>query len=482
MDGSAWMQAGGELGDFHIECSLGRGGFKTVYGAVNRHPERNGYPVRVALCVPHFQDDEARRLLQQEFRVVSGLHHVNIAQQYGLVETQQQCFSVMEWVEGAPMDEKLRADGPRPLAEAVAIIRQVGAALDFAHDGLAIHRDIKPANLILCPDGTVKVLDFGLARLLIHSQYKATTRAGSVAYMAPEQFDGGAGLNADLWGMGVTFFQLITGVLPFPARDEASLVRAILYDDPDLSPIEQGNFDTRLARVMGKILAKEPEKRYQRASEFVSDLEAVLRHAATVNHIEGNIEIHLRSHFPLLYVVSHEEERVLASLRRVCTAMSGEHSLGLFVWSETRGLRDHQDRLLAAQTVGDPLLALQTVIESKDKGLYVFLDIHRHFTPVTLRLIRDAIWTVKRQHKSLIFVSPVPEVPDEIRADATLLFYDLPDLNALQEIVSRLQAEKGSGELPGEWREQPAAGERSGNMASWLHPYFWNRTENIYVF
>lgn len=366
-------------------------------------------------------------------------------------------FCVMEWIEGSPLNEKLRVDGPCPLADAIGIVRQVGAALDFAHDGLAIHRDIKPANLMLQPDGTVRVLDFGLAKLLSHSQYRATTRVGSVAYMAPEQFDGGAGLNSDLWGLGVTFYQLITNTFPFPARDEGSLMRAILYDAPDLDPIEYGDFDPRLARVLSKIFEKEPEKRYQRAAEFVADLDAVLRHAATVNHLEGNIEVHLRAHFPLLYLVSHEEERTLASLKRVREVMSWDRPLQLFVWSETRGLRDHQGRQVSAQTLGDPLLALEYVIQGKDDGIYVFLDMHRHFTPVSLRLIRDAIWTVKRKRKSLVFLTPVVQIPEEIQGDATLLFYDLPTVSDLQDVVTQVHAESdGESELPGEWRDQLA--------------------------
>jgi serine/threonine protein kinase len=448
---------GSELGDFRIETLLGRGGFKAVYGATNRRPQVNGYPARVALALPHFQDEEARRLLQNEFRVVKGLDHPNIARQYAIEEVGDTLFCVMEWIEGIPLNEKLRADGPCALADAVGIIRQIGAALDFAHDGLAIHRDIKPANLMLQPDGTVHVLDFGLAKLLSHSQYRATTRVGSVAYMAPEQFDGGAGLNADLWGLGITFYQLITNTLPFPARDEGSLMRAILYDEPDLDPIEHGDFDPRLARVLRKILQKEPEKRYQRAAEFVADLDAVLRHAATVNHLEGNIEVHLRAHFPLLYLVTHEEERALASLKRVREAMASDKPLQLFVWSETRGLRDHQDRPVSPQTLGDPLLALEYVIQGKDEGIYVFLDMHRHFTPVSLRLIRDAIWTVKRKRKSLVFLSPVVQVPEDIRGDATLLFYDLPEVSDLQDVVARVHAERdGVPELPGDWREQLA--------------------------
>lgn len=432
------VKSGRQLGAFSLTRQLGRGGFKTVYEAVNTAPEENAYPETVAVCVPHAQDEEARRLVTNEFRVVQTLDHPAIVQEYGMHEEDGLIFIVMERVEGRPLNELLRADGTFPLSRAVEIVRQVGEALDYAHEGLAIHRDIKPANIMLRPDGSVKVLDFGLARLMSHSQYKASTRVGSVAYMAPEQFEGTTGMNADLWSLGVTFFQMITNVLPFDANDEAYFVKQILYDEPDLDPIEQGDFDSRLVRVFRKILEKAPEKRYRTAAELVADLDAVLRHAATVNSVEGEIEVHLRAHFPLLRIHTFEEERVLESLHRVREAMAVDQPIELFVWSETRGLRNREGKPVHPRTAGDPILALQHVIESDAQGIYVFLDIHRHFAPVVNRLVRDAIWTVKRKRKSLVFVGPVSNIPEELSGDATFFAYPPPELAELQELVDEV--------------------------------------------
>ncbi|MGH8693140.1 MAG: protein kinase domain-containing protein, partial [Burkholderiales bacterium] len=388
-------RTGARLGDFVIEGTLGRGGFKTVYAARNLAAARNGWPERVAVCVPHAQDEEARDLLANELRVVRTLDHPGIVQEYGLDEAEGILFAVMELVEGQPLTAVLSSRGPLPLDEAIEIVRQAGEALDYAHQGLAIHRDVKPANIHLGPGGSVKILDFGLARLMAHSQYKATSRVGSVAYMAPEQFEGVTGFNADLWGLGVTFYQLLTNTLPFPARDEGSLLRQILYEAPDLSPLDTEAFDRRLARVIAKVLEKDPEKRYQSAAGFLADLRAVEHHAATVNHVEGRIEVYLRAHFPLIVLQTFEEERALASLRRVREAMAVKKDIGLFVWSATRGLRDREDRLSAAQTIGDPVLALEQVFGGPAEAIYVFLDMHRHFTPVSVRLIRDAVSAVK---------------------------------------------------------------------------------------
>ncbi|MCO6456404.1 MAG: protein kinase, partial [Pirellulaceae bacterium] len=438
MTDDASGRTGQTLGDFRLEQRRGRGAFKMVYAATNLNPQGNGYPPQLAVCIPHFQDQEAHRLLENEWKVIQSLDHPAIVKAYGLERVGDAIFLVMELVEGQPLNEVLAQRGPLPLEQAVEIIAQVGAALDYAHDGLAVHRDIKPGNIMLGGDGRVKVLDFGLARLMTHSQYKASTRVGSVAYMAPEQFEGATGLNSDLWALGVTFFQLLTNVLPFPARDEAALVHQILYDPPDLDPIDGGKFDPRLVRVVRKILEKDPDRRYPRAAEFLGDLRAVLRHAASLGHGEGNLEIHLRAHFPLIYLQTHEEDRALEALGRVREVMAADRPLDLLVWSETRGLRDQQGQAVAGAGGRDPVAALQCAVDSPREGIYVFLDMHRHFTPVTVRLVRDLIWAVKRQRKSLVFVSPSLSIPRELHADTTLIFFDTPDVGQFEALIDRL--------------------------------------------
>ncbi len=274
---AAHLPGGGRLGPFRLTSELGRGGFKIVYRAENLEFGRNPYPQVVALCVPHCQDEEARTLLRRECQIGAALEHVGIVRQYGVEEAEGLAFAVSELVEGETLAHRLRRQGPLPLAAAVELVRQVGEALDYAHDGMAIHRDIKPANIMFLPSigdrssgepvVRAKILDFGLARLMAHSQYKAMSRVGTVAYMAPEQFEGATGFNADLWGLGVTFYQTIVNALPFPTEDEGRLMKAILYDPPDLGPVEHGDFDPGLVNVLRKVFEKDPEKRYRRAAD-----------------------------------------------------------------------------------------------------------------------------------------------------------------------------------------------------------------------
>jgi ATP-dependent 26S proteasome regulatory subunit len=448
------ISPGTNIGGYIIEAQIGQGGFKTVYRALSI-PGRGkkesqaigkGTPAQVAICVPHAQDAESRELLENECRIAQSLDHPAVVKFYHVAEEKGLLYAVTELVEGETLSQILKRRGALPLAEAVEVARQVAEALDYLHANLRFHRDIKPGNIMLEPSAgggqppRARLLDFGLARLMAHSQYLATSRVGSVAYMAPEQFGGAAGMNADVWALGATFYQMITNTLPFVARDEASLMHHILYDPPDTDALEGGGFDLRLVGVMRRVLEKDPDKRYRKAGDFAVDLQAVLCHAGAVSPFEGEIEVLLRAHFPLVFIESYEEERVLASLERIREVLAASQPAELYVWSETRGLVDRQQHVVS-QTIGDPLTALQGVIQSSDGGIFVFLDMHRHFTPVSVRLIRDAIWTVKRQRKSLVFVSPVASLPPEIEADATLVSFPPPAMERLREVADAVEAE-----------------------------------------
>lgn len=429
------------LGDFVLDpVPLWRDGFKAVHAADNFATESNGWPQRVMVCIPDAQDEEARTLLDHELRAVRTLQHPGIAREFGIVEAEGCLFAVMELVQGEPLDRMIERRGPLPLDNAIGIMAQVGATLDYAHQGLAVHRDIRPSNIVVQPDGTVKILGFGLTRLMKHSRF---SRTGAVGYLAPEQFGDGAGFSADLWGLAVTLFESLTGMLPFTAPDEEALKQRILYDLPNLAPLESGAFDARLPRVIAKMLEKDSEQRYRSAAEFVADLRTVARHAAMANHVEGRIEVHLRAHFPLLYLQTHEEERALASLLRVREAISAKKDIDLYVWSATRGLCDREGKEVAPLTVGDPVQALEHVFKGPAEAIYVFLDMHRHFTPVIVRLIRDAVWTVKHTRKSLVFVGASASIPEDLSADATLFLYPPPDMAEMERLVDEVAVAEG---------------------------------------
>jgi len=235
----------------------------------------------------------------------------------------------------------------------------------------------------------VKLLDCGLARLLTHSQYVATTRVGSVSYMAPEQFEGAAGMNADVWALGVTFFQMVSNTLPFVAGDESVLVRKILYEAPDLDPLEASCGDARLVGVVRRALEKESAKRYRHAGEFAVELDAVLRHAAAVSPLEGELEVLLRSALQTAEVASpcilwiDELEKAFAGLGQGQDSGVSQRLFGAFLtW-----LKDRTAAVFVVATAND-VAHLPPEFTRKgrfDETFFVGLPVARE---------REAIWQV----------------------------------------------------------------------------------------
>src|SRR5688572_6385538 len=216
------LTAGARLGPYEILSSIGAGGMGHVYRARDTKLNRD-----VAIKVlPELFADDAERLARfdREARTLAALNHPNIAQIYGF----ESGALVMELVEGEDLSQRI-ARGPLPVTETLAIARQMAEALEAAHEQGIVHRDLKPANIKVREDGTVKVLDFGLAKALSHEAQSGaaevmnsptlTARAtqlgmvlGTAAYMAPEQARGkSVDRRADVWAFGVVLYEMLTG-------------------------------------------------------------------------------------------------------------------------------------------------------------------------------------------------------------------------------------------------------------------------------
>ncbi len=266
------LAAGCRIGPYEILAPIGGGAMGEVFKA---RDQRLGRVVALKfLPVDLTRDPSARRRFLREAQAVAQIEHLNVATIYETGETEGgRAFLALAFYEGETLQQKLE-NGPLPLPEALGIAREIARGLAAAHRRQIVHRDIKPANVMVLPDGTVKLLDFGLAKLA-----GATTLTrlgwspGTPAYKSPEQTRGEkVDPRSDLWSLGVVLYEMVAGRVPFGGDYEQAVIYSILNEPP--RPLaDAGVVHSELEAVIEQALAKDPAERYQTAEKFESDLE-----------------------------------------------------------------------------------------------------------------------------------------------------------------------------------------------------------------
>jgi tetratricopeptide (TPR) repeat protein len=261
--------AGRTLSHFRVLEPLGAGGMGVVYVAED---ERLGR--RVALKVPRLVqhlDVSARRRFLQEARSAAALDHPNLCSIHEVGETEDGLpFLAMPLYRGETLAARLARDGALDVGAAVDIARQIARGLGAAHAAGIVHRDLKPGNVMLLPDGLVKVLDFGLARVREQSISVTGGMLGTAAYMAPEQIRSGPiDGRTDLWALGVVLYEMVTGRRPFRGEHDASLAHAIVHEEP--APLDP-TVPADLGELIRALLEKDPDERPRDAAEVESRL------------------------------------------------------------------------------------------------------------------------------------------------------------------------------------------------------------------
>src|SRR5271156_2940884 len=265
-----------------ITGNLGAGGMGVVYRARDEKLNRD-------IAIKMLQrglltSDEARARFRREAQALAKLNHAHIAAVYDVIEQDGADCIVMELVVGESLAAKLRG-GALPVKEATTIALQVAEALEEAHEQGVIHRDLKPANVMITSKGQAKVLDFGLAKLLLgptdvtQAGGETVGGMGTPLYMSPEQAMGEtAAARGDVWSLGVPYYESLTGIKPFRRPTTLAILRAIT--DETVRPLREVCPQTpALAeQVVERALEKDAELRYQRASDFATDLQRVLRY------------------------------------------------------------------------------------------------------------------------------------------------------------------------------------------------------------
>jgi eukaryotic-like serine/threonine-protein kinase len=253
------------IGKYKILQSIGSGGFGTVYLAEDTWIDK-----KVALKVPHKQNLDFGELLREP-RLLASLNHPNIVTVLTAERQENVFFIVMEFVPGETLETIIARDGALDVARAVDYTCQICNAVDHAHRHGVLHRDLRPSNVLVAERGMLKVADFGTSRFLEIAAH-GTTVIGSPPYMAPEQFQGKAVFASDIYPLGVTMYQMLTGVLPYDTPSPADLGRLMSGELLSAPRLKNPKVPKAINDVVLKAMAPDIHARYQRAAELLDDV------------------------------------------------------------------------------------------------------------------------------------------------------------------------------------------------------------------
>lgn len=270
-----------QLGYYEVAKPLGEGGMAQVYLARDL---RLGRDVAVKVLDGQLAERETfRERFLREARVAAALDHPNIVPIFDYGESGGHTYLVMPFVSGGSLQEQLHRT-PMSLATVSAYGTQMADALDYAHERGVVHRDVKPANMLVHADGRVMLADFGLAKILDGSPPRRSGRpdAGTPEYMAPEQIHGRTDERSDIYGLGVVLYLLLTGQLPFGGSTSNEVMDGHLYHAVTPPRMLNPQVTPAMQEVVMRALSKDPDARYQRASELGAALVGAL--------VAGNVE------------------------------------------------------------------------------------------------------------------------------------------------------------------------------------------------
>jgi predicted Ser/Thr protein kinase len=394
------LAAGQQLGPYEILEAIAAGGMGEVYRARDTRLDRE---VAIKVLPQSFATNASRERFQREARAASALNHPNICAVYDVGEAAGQPFLVMELLDGKSLRDHI--DGkPLDISQAMALSMEICDALDSAHSKGIIHRDIKPANIFVTARGHAKVLDFGLAKYSVQQKSLDTdaitaemftepgTAVGTVAYMSPEQARGQTvDARSDLWSFGVVLYEMSTGGRPFDGATAPMIFDALLNKSPQPVRERNPNVPADLERIIGQLLNKDPNLRYQSAAELHRDL----------GRLRGDSKPASRA--------SSQGARLKYGIAAATVLIT---AAGVFLWQQrgdARLLADKDTIVLAefSNTTGDPVF---------DGTLRQGLAIQLEQSPF-LRIMDD---DQMRSALRLMSLKPGTRVTDEIARDVCI--------------------------------------------------------------
>jgi len=275
---SQGSRGGGKvIGQYTIQSELGRGGMGVVYKAHDRALDRT---VAIKVLPGHLAEDrDFGRRFVREARAAAKLDHPGIVQVYQVGKTEETLFIAMQYVDAKPLS-KIISEEELDHRWSLSVVKQVAEALGHAHEAGIVHRDIKPSNIMVDEKGRARVMDFGLAKQLASDKKITHTGSyiGTPEYSSPEQcetveLDG----RSDIYSLGVVFYEMLAGRVPFSAQTPLKLFEKICYDEPEPISRVAAGVPKEVAKLLGKMMAKEREDRYQDCAELVADIEKIER-------------------------------------------------------------------------------------------------------------------------------------------------------------------------------------------------------------
>ena len=265
------------FGRYRVLREVGRGAMGVVYLARDDRIARNVAIKTLSLDANLSTEDrkEISARFNREAQAAGKLSHTNIVTVYDVGEEEGTFYIAMEYLEGATLTE-ITAEGPLSIPQATDVIVQVLSALSYAHGHDVVHRDIKPDNIFLLPDGRVKVVDFGIARITSTSTMTQVGQVmGTPGYMSPEQVKGEpVGPPSDIFSVGVLFYELLTGTAAFRSTSATSIMYKIVHEEPEALHLVNPGVPYNLEAVIARACAKNPSARYSDASQMKEDTES----------------------------------------------------------------------------------------------------------------------------------------------------------------------------------------------------------------
>ncbi len=256
---------GQTLGKYKILAPLGSGGFGTVYLAQDTWIDK-----KVAIKVPHRQGLDFGELLREP-RLLASVSHPNIVAITTAEKQDNVFFIVMEYVQGETLENIIALNGALDLSRALDFTCQICNAVDHAHGQGVIHRDLRPANVLVTENDMLKVADFGTSRFLEIAAH-GTTVIGSPPYMAPEQFHGKAVFASDIYSLGVTMYQMLTGMLPYDTPAPADMQKLMSGELVSPPRLKNPSIPKAISDIVMRAMAPDVTARYQRASDLLQDV------------------------------------------------------------------------------------------------------------------------------------------------------------------------------------------------------------------